>query len=126
MGYYIKLRRILCLDDEPTLIAEFKYILEAAGYEVLTTTSTTEAMRILRTEPVDLLIQDLMRPDISGFSLYAFLKADARLQHVPVVICSGHPESRRKFRARYPEVSVVFGKPFKIDSLLDAVKKAIP
>lgn len=126
MGYYIKLGRILCLDDEPTVPSVFKYVLEPAGYEILITSNSTEALRILNAEPVDLLIQDLMRPGINGFDLYAILKADERLQHIPVVVCSGHPESRRKFLNRYPEVLGVLEKPFKLASLLDAVRTAMP
>jgi len=82
-------------------------------------------MRILLTEPIDLLIQDLARPGINGFELYAKLKADERLQNIPVVICSGHDVSRKKFLDRYPEVAGVLAKPFDVEMLLDVVRKAL-
>ena len=122
MGNDKKPRRILCLDDEPVPLAALKYVLEPCGYEVVTTCSSAEAMRILRTETVDLLIQDLARPDINGFELCGALKANERLQHIPVVICSGHDGSRRRFQERYPDVSGVLAKPFEVDHLLDIVK----
>ncbi len=109
--------RILCVDDEPLTLAVYRRVLEPHGYEVLTTTDSAEAMRILSTEPIDLLIQDLARPGINGFEFYAMLKSDERLRSIPVVICSGHDESRSTFLDRYPEVVAVLEKPFDVAHL---------
>jgi CheY-like chemotaxis protein len=78
------------------------------------------------TEQVDLLIQDIARPRMNGFDLYARMKTDEQLLHIPVVICSGHPESCKEFQHRYPEVSSVLEKPFEVPRLLDAVRRALP
>jgi CheY-like chemotaxis protein len=117
--------RILCLDDEPGPLGAYKCILEPLGYEVLTTRSSTEALRIMRTETVDLLIQDLSRPDINGIELYGIMKSDERLQHIPVVVCSGYDVNRKRFRELYPEVAPVIEKPYEIDHLLEVVRKAL-
>jgi DNA-binding response OmpR family regulator len=118
--------RILCVDDEPAPLGAYKCILEPHGYEVVTTLDSIEALRIMLREPVDLLIQDLARPAVNGFELYAMLRANERLKNVPVVICSGGDESRRTFLERYPEVACVLAKPFDVEVLLDAVRKALP
>jgi CheY-like chemotaxis protein len=118
-----KLARILCLDDDPSPPAAFKCVLEPHGYEVVTTTSSMEALRIMQTEAVDLLIQDVYRPDMSGITLYGMMKADERLQNIPVVICSGN--GVRKFLDHYPDVAGVLEKPFEVKHLLDVVRKAL-
>ena len=115
--------RILCLDDEPAPPAALKSVLEPHGYEVVTTTSSMEALRIMQTTAVDLLIQDVYRPDMSGITLYGIMKADERLQNIPVVICSGN--GVRKFLDRYPKVEGALEKPFDVGHLLDVVRKAL-
>jgi len=122
----MKRERILCMDDEPALLDAYKYILEPHGYEVVTALDSIEALRIMLREPVDLLIQDLARPAVNGFELYAMLRANERLKNIPVVICSGHGESRRKFLDRYPDVAAVLVKPVIAEALLDTVRKALP
>ncbi len=117
--------RILCVDDEPCALSVYKHVLEPHGYEVLTTTDSAEAMRILLTEPIDLLIQDLARPAINGFELYMMVKAHERLQNLPVVICSGYEGSRRKFLSYWPDVAAVLEKPFEVEHLVDVVRKAL-
>jgi CheY-like chemotaxis protein len=115
--------RILCLDDEPAPLGAYKSVLEPHGYKVVTTLNSIEALRIMLTEPVDLLIQDLGRPGINGFELYAMLKANERLKNIPVVICSG--ASTRKFLDRYPNVEGALDKPFDVLHLLDVVRNAL-
>lgn len=117
--------RILCLDDEPSPLQSFKCVLEPLGYEVLTTLSSTEALRIMRTEPVDLLIQDIARPDINGIELYGIMKSDERLQNIPVVVHSGFEGNRKRFLERYPEVAAVIAKPYQVDHLLEVIRKAL-
>jgi twitching motility two-component system response regulator PilH len=117
--------RILCLDDEPVMLAFLKEILQPHGYEAVTTSDSSKALTILWTETVDLLIQDIARPDISGFKVYELLKANERLKNIPVVICSGHGESRRKFLECYPDVAYVLEKPVDSEQLLDVVRKAL-
>ena len=57
--------RILCLDDDLDTLNLLDRILKRAGYEVLTTTSNNEALDIMHHQPIDLLTQDYMRPDLS-------------------------------------------------------------
>jgi CheY-like chemotaxis protein len=118
-------RRILCVNDEPSPLASLKYVLEPQGYEVLTTTDGTEAVRILLTKPVDLLIQNVARPFMNGFELYAMMQANERLRNVPVVIYSAYHESRRKFLDRYPDVAAVLEIPWTVEHILDVVRKAV-
>jgi CheY-like chemotaxis protein len=82
--------RILSLDDEPEMLRLLGVILERAGYEHLSTSSTEEALSILRSEPVDLLTQDRMRPEIDGVTLCRMLKADEALRRIPVCMVTAY------------------------------------
>jgi len=115
--------RILCLDDEPAPLDAYTHVLEPHGYEVLTTESSTEALEIMRREPIDLLIQDIARPGINGIELYGIMKSDERLRGIPVVVCSGaHCE---EFLAQYSDAAAVLAKPFDVELLRSVVGKIL-
>jgi len=79
-------KRILCLDDSLETVDFYKLLLERAGYECLITTNEQWALAILRTLPIDLLIQDIKHPGMGGWTFLHKLKADPVLRHIPVLI----------------------------------------
>jgi CheY-like chemotaxis protein len=81
---------ILCLDDDPELLRLLRLILEASGYKCLCTVDSHEALALLRTRSIDLLIQDMLRPDIRGESLCRMIRDDENLRHIPIVIASAY------------------------------------
>ena len=65
----VRTKRILSLNDSPELLDHYHRILAEAGYASIVTSEEGEALTILRTEPIDLLIQDVQRPGmVDGFS----------------------------------------------------------
>jgi CheY-like chemotaxis protein len=85
--------RILSLDDNPDIAEMFRWVLQEAGYEVITTSDADEALNLLRTQPIDLFTQDLERPVMRGEELLRLLKDDATLRHIPVLLITGHPRA---------------------------------
>jgi CheY-like chemotaxis protein len=80
--------QILSLDDDPDRLKLYNLILEMEGYHHRYTTNTHDALRILRQEPIDLFIQDILRPDINGFELYWLMKSTRELRDIPILIIS--------------------------------------
>jgi class 3 adenylate cyclase/CheY-like chemotaxis protein len=80
--------RILIVDDEPfnrdVLIEE----LELLEHEALTAVHGRDALAVLAREAVDLILLDIMMPELDGFEVLRRLKADERLRHVPVIMIS--------------------------------------
>lgn len=86
-------KRILILNDHVDTLELYKGVLETAGYECLITTHGEWALSMLRTLPFDLLIQDIKRPVLDGWSLLRKLKSDPALQHIQVLIVSAAPKT---------------------------------
>ena len=61
--------RILVVDDEPDTLGLIKLTLQTAGYQVQTATGGREGLRLVREEPFDVVILDIMMPDVSGFDV---------------------------------------------------------
>lgn len=64
--------------------------LAGSGFEVLAASSGREALDLVQEHDVDLVICDLVMPDIDGFEVVAELKADARTAPIPILICTAH------------------------------------
>ena len=77
--------RILYIEDEPGLLLLFTVILERAGYKVLATTSSKEALNILDCQSVDLVIQDFHRVEMNGYEFLKHMKENEQLRDIPVV-----------------------------------------
>ena len=78
---------ILCVDDEETPLVLRKFLLQKAGYDVVTARSAEEALDLANSMPVDLVLSDYLMPGTNGTELtYQF-----KLQHpgLPVVLLSG-------------------------------------
>lgn len=78
---------ILCVDDEPNSLILRKLVLERAGFKVLTAGSAIQAMELLSTTPVDLVLSDQLMPGVTGTELAR--KVKAAHPQLPVILISG-------------------------------------
>ena len=81
--------RVLLVDDEPNIIKMVGKRLEVEGFEVLTAVDGQEALEQTTAQNPDLIILDLMLPNLNGYEVCTKLKQDERYQHIPIVIFSG-------------------------------------
>jgi DNA-binding response OmpR family regulator len=116
--------RILVLDDNPELLTLLSSSFEEAGYQVQTAARGRTALELVRKERPDLVIVDVLLPDLMGFDVAEALK---RLK-IPFIFMSGvHKGGKVSANAtgRYGALAY-FEKPFERTALLDAVRKAVP
>jgi two-component system phosphate regulon response regulator PhoB len=83
---------ILLVDDERDLLSLLDFNLRAAGFETLLATTGEQALQHLRRRVPDLVLLDLMLPDIPGTEVCRQIKTDARTKHVPVVMLTAKGE----------------------------------
>ena len=85
-------QRILVVDDTPSLLDLVRDLLETEGYAISTCLLSREALRLARRFRPDLVILDIVMPEISGWDVLKLLRKDHLLQHVPIVICTAWAE----------------------------------
>ena len=78
--------RILVVDDEEDILELVRFNLSREGHEVICAETGEKALEILKAEPVDLMVLDLMLPGMDGFSVVKRAKSDLRIKHVPIVM----------------------------------------
>jgi signal transduction histidine kinase/CheY-like chemotaxis protein len=121
-------KRVLVVDDEPAALALIRGALEPEGVEVVTAQGGREALEWAeRGELVDLVICDLVMPDVDGFDVIAALKANPRTADLPIVVCTGQDLSaEQKARLNGHILGIVAkGQDARV-GLLDWLELALP
>jgi DNA-binding response OmpR family regulator len=85
-------QKILIVEDDEHISKLVKYNLEKAGYRCTVTITGEEALEILNKEPIDLIILDIMLPQMDGFEVCREIKKDGRLFHIPIVMLTAKAE----------------------------------
>jgi two-component system response regulator VicR len=119
-------RRILCIEDEPEMIDLIRLILERKGFEVLGAIGGQEGLDAVRRERPDLVLLDLMMPDVDGWEVYRQMKADKALQDIPVVVVTAKAQSIDKVLGLHiAKVDDYVTKPFGPNDLLESVSRVL-
>ncbi len=91
--------KILLVDDDPDFVEATKVVLESRPYEVITAFSGEEGLQKAREEKPDLVLLDIIMPDIDGFQVCQQLKKDPQLSQIPVIMITS-------FSEKYMETSI--------------------
>jgi two-component system response regulator HydG len=114
---------ILVVDDSEATLEVIRRNLESQGYVAHTAPGVPEALRILETTPVDLVITDVKMPRISGLDLVRHVREN--LKDTEVTVITGHPDVNGAVTAMKNGATDYLTKPFTDDELLSAVRRAI-
>lgn len=81
-------KTILVVEDEAETAELFKEILNISGYKVVHSAHTQKAIELIKKQPPDAVVLDVMLPDASGLAVLEFLKKDPKLADTPVIVVS--------------------------------------
>jgi two-component system phosphate regulon response regulator PhoB len=84
--------QILVVDDEEDILELVKYNLTREGYQVIGTTSGEKTLQIARSQPLDLIVLDLMLPEMDGLEVTKILKNDTGTKDIPIVMLTAKGE----------------------------------
>ena len=84
--------RILCIEDHPDMIELIRLILELRGFEVEGAVGGKAGLEAVFRRPPDLILLDLMMPDMDGWEVYRQIKARAELREIPIIAVTAKAE----------------------------------
>ena len=118
-------KKILVADDDENIRSSLASILSIEGYNVITAENGEETMDKIKEESPDLLILDLMMPEMDGASVAFDLNSKTTGKKIPIIIVSGLvlEDTGKKFDAN--SGALFLKKPFEIQELIDLVAKAL-
>ena len=90
---------IMMVDDEPTTLEVLETFLEGEGYEnFISVTDSTQALRLLAEERPDVLLLDVVMPNVTGLEILSAMRDDEALQLIPVIILTSSTEAETKLK----------------------------
>lgn len=81
-------KKVIVVEDEPDAAEMFAEMMRVSGYEVVKIFSSTPAIGIISAEKPDLVILDIMMPDVSGLEVLRFMRREPHLKDTPVILVS--------------------------------------
>ena len=118
------IKHILCIEDEPEMIDLIRLILGRRGFDVVGAAGGKEGLEKVRQEPPDLILLDLMMPDMDGWEVYQQIKADEKTKNIPVIVVTAKAQSIDKVLGLHiAKVDDYIAKPFSPQELLNSVDK---
>lgn len=125
-GMNATLKSILCIEDEPEMIDLMRLILGRRGYEVKGAVSGADGLRMIREEKPDLILLDLMMPEMDGWEVYQQIKADEKNRDIPVIVVTAKAQSiDRVLGLHIAKVDDYIAKPFSPQELMNSVEKVL-
>lgn len=118
-------KRLLLIDDDPNLILLVKDYLEFRGYEVVTAENGREALDVLEQDTPDMIICDVMMPEMDGYSLVEHVRQDPRTSWIPVLFLSAKGQSQDRVKGLSTGADVYMVKPFEPEELVAQVESSL-
>lgn len=116
-------KRVLLAEDEPNIVESLKFVLERAGFHVVVETDGRQALDHALTSPPDVMILDVMLPELDGYEVLRHLRADQRAEQVPVLMLTAKGQREDRETAMQSGADLFLTKPFANGDLVVAVKK---
>ncbi|MBC8101163.1 MAG: response regulator [Cytophagales bacterium] len=117
--------RILAVDDEPNIVRLIQVNLERHGYQVETANNGAQALAKIKANRPDLLVSDVMMPEMDGFELLANVRRDPALMDLPVIMLTAKAQDKDVLEGYKTGADMYLTKPFNPQELLAFVKRIL-
>lgn len=125
MGYLSRMAKtVLIVEDEEAVRELEKFILESEGYDVMEARDGLEGLAKAEFRKPDLILLDLMMPDVSGGRMFDEMKEHPNTSGIPIIVVTGKPDAHEIFDDQIGNQDVVM-KPFEAEALLERVRHHI-
>jgi two-component system, chemotaxis family, response regulator PixH len=120
-----KMLTVLVVEDAPSEMALMSHYLKEAGYRVLGASTAKEGLDKAIAHRPDVIVTDIVMPDVSGFELCRKLKRTPETKEVPVVMCSSKKQTIDRLWGMRQGAKAYLIKPYTKDELVEAIKTVL-
>jgi DNA-binding response OmpR family regulator len=119
-------KQVVYIEDEQEMIDLVRLILSRKGFEVVGANSGRDGLDLVRSLHPDLVLLDLMMPDMDGWDVYQQMKADETTRNIPVIVITAKAQSIDKVLGLHiAKVDDYISKPFSPQELMDSAEKVL-
>ena len=119
-------KKVLIVDDEEDIVETIKFVLEAQGYDCLCAYDGESGLKKAKEKNPDLMVLDVMMPNINGFKISRLLKFDAKYKDIPIIMLTARSQKEDKIIGEETGADIYMTKPFEIEELVNNVKQLCP
>jgi twitching motility two-component system response regulator PilH len=116
------MKKILIVDDSSAELANLRSILEQNGWHSVTATSGVEALRKAVIDKPNLILMDIVMPDMDGYEACRALHAEPATKEIPIVFVSSKNQKADQLWAKMQGGKALISKPYAPQQILDALK----
>ena len=117
--------KVLVVDDSPTMRKMIAALLQQHGMKVSVAQDGAEAQSQFENDQPDLVITDIVMPNMNGYELCRWVKSDDGRKHIPVVLCTSKAEEFDRYWGMKQGADAYIAKPFQPDELIDTVRQLL-
>jgi two-component system, OmpR family, alkaline phosphatase synthesis response regulator PhoP len=119
--------KILLVDDDSLMHRLYRQHIERAGYQMLSAYNGVEAVAVATRETPQLIIMDIMMPELDGLSAIREIKREVTNKAVPVIVVTANPQYHLSQKeSEWAGASLFLTKPFGPASLVAAIQRLVP
>ena len=119
----MKYKKILIVDDDPISLKMLKKVFDSSEYFVLSAYSGTEALRVVNNDHPDLIILDIVMPDIDGGDVANILRNNPVTKKIPIIFLSSLISKVEEKSSSHRDGIFLMAKPFNRDKLIRIVRQ---
>lgn len=116
--------KILIIEDDPLNLKTLQQSL-TPHYQIITANDGKLGLKLAKTEKPNLIILDLMLPNIDGLKITRLLKFDTHYQHIPIIILTAKTHNKEKIEGKNVGADLYITKPYNLNELLTNIKELI-
>lgn len=118
--------RVVCIEDEPDMIELMRLLLTRQGFEVIGARGGKEGIELVEKNLPELILLDIMMPDLDGWEVYDHLKQNPKTRDIPVIVVTARAQTAEKLKALGEAgVDDYIVKPFGPGQLLDSIQRVL-
>ena len=115
--------RILIVDDSPSQLLGIQRIVEKLGHQILTATDGAAGVETARAELPDLVLMDVVMPNLNGFQATRTLARDEATRHIPVILVTTKDQDTDRMWGMRQGAKAYITKPFSEDELSEVLER---
>lgn len=118
-------KKILLIEDDADIVKTTAVFLESEGFKVISVADGIEGLHKARVENPDLIVLDIMLPNLDGYKICRMLKFDKNYKHIPVVLFTALAQDLDKHLAKEVGADAFIAKPFEPSVLIEKIKELL-
>jgi DNA-binding response OmpR family regulator len=123
--FQVAKRKILVVDDDPTMVKLINVNLKLNNYSVVEATSGEQALEVLSNEPLDLVVLDIMMPGVDGWEVLKRIRSDTETEEMPVILVTAKTQDSDVIRGWELGADEYVIKPFNPLLLVEVIKMVL-